>query len=188
MRKWLKRWLRHVTPDHAAIESNRWLYPFRNSLLHPRLWHMNRHSVAGGVAAGIFFGLMPPPFQMLGATLTAVVCRFNWPIAVLTTFYSNPFTVLPLYWLAWWIGRLILGSEAAFVPPPPFDVHDIQASLTATFDWLKHLGMTLVVGVFLLALILAVLGYFGVRAIWRVWLVRTWHRRRLHRANASITQ
>ena len=48
MRKHLKKHL----PNHEAIHNNRWLRPFRNSLLHPRLWHLNRHSAAGAVAAG----------------------------------------------------------------------------------------------------------------------------------------
>ena len=52
MRKHLKKYL----PNHDAVHGNRWLRPFRNSLLHPRLWHLNRHSAAGAVAAGFSAG------------------------------------------------------------------------------------------------------------------------------------
>ena len=65
MRKTLKRLL----PDHQTVSANRWLRPFASTLLHPRLWHLNRHSAAGAVAVGMFCGLIPGPFQMLGAAL-----------------------------------------------------------------------------------------------------------------------
>ena len=96
MRKHLKKYL----PDHEAIHGNRWLRPFRNSLLHPRLWHLNRRSAAGAVAAGLFCGLIPGPLQMLGAAICALVFRVNLPLALLVTLYTNPFTIVPLYVLA----------------------------------------------------------------------------------------
>ncbi len=178
----MRRWLRKLAPDHSVIADNRWLRPFRTTLLHPRLWHMNRHSVAGGVAAGLFFGLMPPPFQMLGAALCALICRVNLPIAILTTLYTNPLTFVPLYLLAWWLGRAVLGGEAAFAPPPEFNFAALGASLAAFAAWFGQLGLTLVIGVLLLASGFALIGYFGVRALWRLWLVRAWRRRRRRRA------
>ena len=74
MRKHLKKYL----PDHEAVHGNRWLRPFRYTLLHPRLWHLNRHSAAGAVAAGLFCGLIPGPLQMLGAAICAVESEANW--------------------------------------------------------------------------------------------------------------
>jgi len=32
---------------------------FGGFLHHPNLWHLNRHSVAGGIAVGLFAGLVP---------------------------------------------------------------------------------------------------------------------------------
>lgn len=174
-------------PDHAAVKENRWLYPFRNTLLHPRLWHVNRHSAAGGVAAGLFCGLFPAPFQMLGAAICAIVFRINLPIAILTTLYTNPVTFVPLYIFAYWLGSLIVGGNNAFMPPPEFDFSAIGAWLAASIAWLGHLGLPLVIGVTLLATLFALLGYFGVRVAWRIWLVRAWHRR-LSRRKHTVTQ
>ncbi|MFZ2628726.1 MAG: DUF2062 domain-containing protein, partial [Rugosibacter sp.] len=84
MRRSLKRFL----PDHDVIRNNRWFAPFANTLLHPRLWHLNRRSAAGAVAAGLFCGLIPGPFQMLGAAICAVVFRVNLPLAMLCTLYT----------------------------------------------------------------------------------------------------
>ena len=91
MRKHLKKHL----PNHEAIHNNRWLRPFRNSLLHPRLWHLNRHSAAGAVAAGMFCGLIPGPLQMIGAAICALIFRVNLPLAMFVTLYTNPFTIVP---------------------------------------------------------------------------------------------
>ena len=93
----MRKHLRKFLPDHEAIRANRWLAPFENTLLHPRLWHLNRHSAAGGVAVGLFCGLIPGPFQMLGAAIGAVAFRVNLPLALLTTLYTNPLTIVPLY-------------------------------------------------------------------------------------------
>jgi hypothetical protein len=159
-------------PDHAAVKENRWLYPFRNTLLHPRLWHLNRRSAAGGVAAGLFCGLLPAPFQMLGAAICAVAFRINLPLAILTPLYTNPLTFVPLYIFAFWLGSRIVGGDAAFVPPPEFDFAAIGPWLAASIAWLGQLGLPLVVGVALLATLFAVLGYAGVRIAWRLWLLK----------------
>jgi len=164
-------------PDHAAVKDNRWLYPFRNTLLHPRLWHVNRRSAAGGFAAGLFCGLFPAPFQMLGAAICAILFRINLPIAILTTLYTNPVTFVPLYIFAFWIGNRLVGDGSTFVPPPEFDFGAIGAWLTASIAWLGHLGLPLVVGVALLATVFAATGYLAVRIAWRIWLVRAWRLR-----------
>lgn len=152
-------------PDHAAVNGNRWLAPFRNTLLHPRLWHLNRRSAAGGIAAGLFCGLIPGPFQMLGAAVCAIAFRINLPLALVTTLYTNPLTIVPLYFVAYGLGRLILGGDAAFVAPVSFDP-------AALLDWLGRLGMPLVLGLLLLASLLAAAGYICVRLAWRAYLIR----------------
>lgn len=152
-------------PDHAAVHDNRWLAPFRNTLLHPRLWHLNRRSAAGGIAVGLFCGLIPGPFQMLGAALCAIAFRINLPIALVTTLYTNPLTIVPLYFLAYGLGRLILGGEDPFVPPPSFEP-------AVLFSWLEQLGMPLILGLLLLATGLAAAGYGGMRLAWRAYLMR----------------
>ncbi|GAB1392807.1 DUF2062 domain-containing protein [Rhodocyclaceae bacterium] len=177
----MRHWLRKYLPDHTAIHENRWLSPFRNSLLHPRLWHLNRRSAAGAVAVGLFTGLFPPPFQMVSAALCAVIFRINLPLAIFTTLYTNPLTFIPLYVFAFWLGSLILGGENAFIAPPEFSAAHLGDSLRALAGWLSQLGWPLAVGVLLLATVFAVLGYIAVRVGWRYWLVRTWQRRNKHR-------
>ena len=177
----MRKHLRKVLPDHEAIRANRWLAPFENSLLHPRLWHLNRHSAAGGVAAGLFCGLIPGPFQMLGAAICAVVFRVNLPLALFTTLYTNPLTIVPLYFAGYGLGRLTLGGGGEFVAPPEWGEAGLRAWVLALADWMAHLGKPLAFGLVLLASVLAATGYFGVRLAWRYYLVWAWRKRRLHR-------
>ena len=173
MRKHLKKFL----PDHQAIHGNRWLRPFRNSLLHPRLWHLNRHSAAGAVAAGLFCGLIPGPLQMLGAALCALAFRVNLPLALFVTLYTNPFTIVPLYVLAYQIGRFAIGDSAGFIDPPALDIARFVAWTEAMQQWMLGVAKPLGIGLLLLAILLACAGYLLTRAAWRIYLVRAWRQR-----------
>lgn len=175
----MRGYLRKFLPSHEAVHTNRWLAPFADTLLHPRLWHLNRHSVAGAVAAGLFCGLIPGPFQMLGAAVCAVLFRVNLPLALITTFYTNPFTIVPLYLAAFGLGKLMLGGEGGrFVAPPDYGDAGLLAWVEALAGWMTHLGRPLAAGLVVLATLLALTGYAAVRFAWRIHLVRAWHRRR----------
>lgn len=185
----MRIWLRKFTPDHTAVHTSRWFAPFRTTLLHPRLWHLNRRSAAGGVAVGLFCGLLPPPFQMLSAAACAVVFRINLPLAIVTTLYTNPLTFIPLYVFAYWLGSLIVGADGRFVPPPEFDMTHLGVWLQASIDWLGQLGLPLVVGVLLLASLFAALGYLGMRVTWRLYLLKKLSQRKaIHHRSRDIPQ
>ena len=172
MRRYLKKYL----PDPSALPDYRWLRPFRASLLHPRLWHLNRHSAAGAVAAGLFCGLIPGPLQMLAAAISALLFRLNLPLAMLVTLYTNPLTLPPLYIAAYEIGRHLLGTPA-FGWPPAFDPHNILAWSDAMRTWMLATAQPLALGLVVLASILAVLGYLLTQAFWRIHLQLNWRRR-----------
>ena len=175
----MRKRIRKILPDHESIRGNRWLAPFENTLLHPRLWHLNRRSAAGAVAAGMFCGLIPGPFQMLGAAICAVIFRVNLPLAMLTTFVSNPFTIVPLYIVAYALGQLALpGPGKPFVMPPEYGTEGFIAWTHELIAWMLGLGAPLALGLVLLALGLALVSYFLIRAVWRFYLVRAWHHRR----------
>ncbi len=175
VRKYIHRFL----PDHEAIRGHRWLAPFVSTLLHPRLWHLNRHSAAGAVAIGLFCGLIPGPLQMLGAAIGCLVFRVNLPLALVTTLYTNPLTIIPLYVVAFGIGQFVLGNGYSdFVAPPDFSFQDFGGWIQSLSAWMYGLGKPLVVGLILLALSLAVIGYLVVKGVWHWYLVRAWKRKR----------
>jgi uncharacterized protein (DUF2062 family) len=172
MLKFFRKWL----PSQETVRNNRWLNPFARWLHHPNLWHLNRRSVAGGVAVGLFCGLVPGPLQMLSAALFAVRLRVNLPIALFTTLYSNPFTILPLYALAYGLGSWVNGTHnATLLTLPELHWHNWLSEL---WHWLTLLGEPILIGLPLLATLLAVVGYFAVRVAWRVAVVLRWRARK----------
>ena len=174
-----RKFFRKYLPDHESVRNNKHIARFGGFLQHPNLWHLNRHSVAGGVAVGMFSGLVPGPFQMLTAALLAVPLRVNLPVALATTLYTNPFTIGPLYVLAYLIGRLIMGDEGrVFSPPPELQWSQLGDSLDVFLHWALSMGAPLAVGLVALALGLAVLGYACVQLGWRAYVIRAWRRRR----------
>ena len=178
-----RKFFRKYLPSHESVRDNRHIARFGGFLNHPNLWHLNRHSVAGGVAVGMFSGLVPGPLQMLTAALLAVPFRVNLPVALATTLYTNPFTIGPLYVLAYLIGRLIVGGRAAAPgSPPEIEWSHLGASFEAYGQWILSMGMPLAVGLPALALILAALGYACVQIGWRAYVIRAWRRRRQSRS------
>ena len=186
----MRKRIRKILPDHESVRGNRWLAPFENTLLHPRLWHLNRRSAAGAVAAGMFCGLIPGPLQMLGAAICAVIFRVNLPLAMLTTFYTNPITIVPLYIAAFNIGQWALpGPRHRFVAPPEYGAEGLVAWTHELIAWMLGLGTPLALGLVLLALGLALVSYLLIRVVWRFYLIRAWlHRRQRHLAAARSRQ
>jgi uncharacterized protein len=111
--------------------------------------------------------------------LFAVVFKVNLPVAVTTTLYSNPFTVIPIYIVAYTLGEFVIGNGTGNMPQTDLQLMDknIGEWIPALVDWMMSLGKPLLMGIFLLALLLAVIGYFGVRAVWRLYTIYKWRKR-----------
>lgn len=178
----MRNLFRKFLPSHETVKSHRWLKPFGHWLQHPNLWHLHRRSVAGGVAVGLFCGLIPGPLQMIGAALLAVLFRVNLPVALITTLYTNPFTIVPLYVLAYELGAWVSGAQSGVVVQPSFPELHWQNMANELWDWMVMLGEPLLVGLLLLALSLAIIGYFAVRVAWRVAVILRWRARKRRRA------
>jgi uncharacterized protein len=161
---------------HRAL---RWLGPL---LEHEWLWNWNRRTVAIGAAMGVFFGLIIPVAQMPFAAAAAIVLRANLPAAALGTLVSNPFTVGPIYWLAYEAGSAIILSAGENLNQSGIDAVGGIAQHGQPRDWLDHIanvGVPLMLGLALFGVGGAVLIYLAVMLAWRLnvhWLRR---RRRL---------
>jgi uncharacterized protein len=181
MRKFFKKYV----PSHETIRQNRFVGLFGERLKHHNLWHLHRRSVAGGVAVGLFAGLIPGsnPVQFFFAALFSVMFKVNLPVAVAITLYSNPFTIVPIYIAAYALGGFALG-QSGDESLPPAELHlmdkNISEWVPALIDWISSLGKPLLIGLLLLGVLLSFIGYFAVRASWRFYAVYAW-RKRAHR-------
>jgi uncharacterized protein (DUF2062 family) len=180
-----RKYFRKYLPSHATVSENRYIARFGVWLKHHNLWHLHRRSVAGGIAAGMFAGLIPGsnPVQFAAAALLAAAFRVNLPVAMIVTLYSNPFTVVPLYYVAFKLGQLALLESNGELPPVAFSLEGKGFSewLPAALDWLTSIGKPLLVGLPLLALLLSAISYVMVRWAWRWYAVRKWRARQRRR-------
>lgn len=181
-----RKYFRKFLPSHDSIRKNRYVAWFGPRLQHHNLWHLHRRSVAGGVAVGLFAGLIPGsnPVQFAAAAMLAILLRVNLPISVIVTLYSNPFTIVPLYFLAFKLGQLALLQSGGEPPAVALSLHGKGFSewLPAALEWLASVGKPLLIGLPLLALLLAAVGYVAVDWAWRLHVRWEWRRRAKRRS------
>jgi len=182
----IRQYLRKFLPDHETVKQSRWIRPFGSLLDHPNLWHLHRRSVAGGAAVGMFCGMIPGPFQMMGAAIMSVLFRVNLPVAMFTTLYSNPFTILPLYVVAYNLGAFVTGRRDSAVFSH-FTIPEMNRSNWYSIlpDWLLTLGEPFAIGLLLMATLLSVLGYFAIRLLWYWVVMCEWKKRTVRRRKAA---
>ena len=124
-----------------------------------------RNPLAKGIAFGLLCGLLPlGPIQMAATVLMCVKWRGNALIGIVTTLYSNALTIVPLYMLSFQIGCWFVGGDEPM--PNMSALTESQGWLSGTWDWLGAMGSPLLIGIPLLGIALAVLGYVLVQIIW----------------------
>jgi uncharacterized protein (DUF2062 family) len=182
----IRRKLRDKLPTPESIRDNRWLKWCAPVLSHPRLWHLHRRAVALGVAIGLVTGLIPGPVQMLLAAIIAIPLRANIPAAVFTTLYTNPLTFVPLYILAYNIGRLVTGDSAPLVVPADtqWSWEGVKLLFPNLLTWIGSMGDTLLVGLAIQCTLFALGGYGLTMIVWRVLVTRAWRTRHARHSKA----
>lgn len=156
-RKFIKRFL----PDSDTLRRHEHLRHFGTLLHNPSLWRINRRSVAGATAVGLFSAFLPLPFQMVIAAAIAILVGVNLPLSVVLVWITNPLTMGPIYYFNYRVGAALLG-----ITPKPHalaePVHDLLLSMLGAWK-------PLLMGSLLIGVLLAIGGWMVVRLLWR------WH-------------
>lgn len=165
-RKLLKKYL----PDPKKIRENKCLQIFGTLLHSPELWHFSRHSVAKAFAIGLFCAWVPIPFQMVLAAGLAILFSGNLPMSAALVWVTNPFTMPPMFYLAYKAGAIVMG------------IGEVPFEMELTLDWLIN-GTLLIwkpflLGCFIMGLASAILGYFGIQIFWHWHVMRRWKQRK----------
>ena len=175
-----RKYFRKYLPDHTSVREHRHLQWARPFLKHPNLWHLNRHSVAGGMAVGLLAGMIPGPVQMLTAAIFSILLHVNLPVALAATLLTNPFTWPFFIVAAYALGSWLTGESGQAVTEFAFDWQHqtLSAFLPALWDWLLSLGATFLIGNSVLAVCLALFGYGAVHLAWRLHVLSYLKRRK----------
>ena len=172
----LYAWFRNLMPTREQLEENRWVRPFASR---PELWRLTRRSVPRGVAVGLLVGIFAliPGVQAVGAALMCVACRGNIPLAIATTFLSNPATTPFILMVSLYIGNH-MGFHADLASF--YEMIDHHAGPREWIVWLlSDAAPSLLLGLFILSTVIAAAGYVLSSYFWRGRVARR-RRQRLH--------
>lgn len=102
--------LKNRLPSRDRLENNKYLrFILKRAGDKPYLWEFNRNSVVKATLFGVFWAMIPMPFQMIPAAIFAIMFRANILVAVACVWISNPFTMLPILYASYYIGCHLLG-------------------------------------------------------------------------------
>jgi uncharacterized protein (DUF2062 family) len=155
---------RHVLKD-------RWFLRWARLLLdNPQYWSLNRRNVTRAFALGLFIAFIPLPVHAVGAAALALLLGLNVPAAVFGTLVVNPLTAVPLYLVAYRVGRMILHE-----PPRPFH---FELSLHWLNTGLLPIWKPFLLGCLVIGSATAIVGYVLLGSIWHISLVMKYHSRK----------
>ena len=166
-----RSWLRHLEPRVLDSLNGPWLRNLRPWLDRHDVFGFTREPLARGVAIGALCGLIPGPLQVLGSLGMCAWLRGNAIAAVLATVYTNPLTIVPLYWVAFQVGTLLLPGPQTmpvFVVPQG----DLMQWVLGLGEWMTAMGWPLLLGLPVLALLLAASAYALVQLFFLVPVIR----------------
>jgi uncharacterized protein (DUF2062 family) len=167
--------IKSLIPDPDWIKQQKSLQIFGGLLHDPNIWHLNRHSVATAAFIGLFAAFIPLPTQMIIAALLAILLRANLAISVSLVWITNPFTVAPIFYLAYKVGAAVIGTG--------------PSQFTNEFSWtwlsqeLASNWQPFLLGCLLCGLFSGLLASTIIRWAWRKHTIKRWHDRRLRRQN-----
>jgi uncharacterized protein (DUF2062 family) len=172
-----KKIIRRYLPDAHKIRSHKHLRFFGKLIHDPYLLHLNRRSVSGAFAVGLFMAFVPMPFQMIPAAALAILFRVNLLLSVALVWVTNPITMPALFYFCYRLGAWILGR--------PTKAFEFEPSWAWLGSEMLRIWQPFLLGCLIVGAASAAAGYFGMRGLWRWHVVQEWEKRKKKRATAK---
>lgn len=169
-----RRVIKRYLPTLQHLKDRGRIGVFGKLLDDPFLFHLNRRSVAGAAAIGVFTAFLPIPMQMVVAAALAIVVRVNLILAVVVVWISNPFTMGPMLYAGYQTGALFTGQR---IEQEPFEWR-----LEWFWDNFAQVWQPLILGSVLLGLLAGGASYLVVHLLWRAYV----YRQLAHRARRAL--
>jgi hypothetical protein len=178
----MKKKLKAKLPHREGVQDSVVFRLFGATLLRPGLWRFDAESLARGLALGMFVAFTPTiGFQMLLVAILILFYPGNLPVALATCWLTNPATALPIYYVEYLLGEVLL-SFVGYAP------HAI-ASTEFSVEMFAQVAAPLWFGSIIVSLGLAFVSYWlihGVLLLERdVKLHKILHLRRLRKEKNS---
>lgn len=164
-----RRLLKRIVPAPQALRDRWFLRLFGERIADPHIWTLHRRAVTAGFGVGLAISFVPLPVHFLLSACIAVIWRINLPVTYGTTFIVNPFTAVPVYYVAYRVGAALL-----HVPRQHFRFHP-------TWQWFRHglepVWQPFITGCIACAVVCGLAGWLGLEMVWR-WQVTSRYRAR----------
>ena len=139
---------------------------FARHFLAKHVWKPTQHTLAGGMAVGMFITLQLLPIQMPAATILAAIFRVNIPVALALCWLSNPFTFPFIAWVEYSVGKWFLALYTT-VPTTPFP-KQLPDSVVDAWLVLKEHAPVMLVGGVIVGAISALVSYVATWGAWEI--------------------
>ncbi|MEC7118777.1 MAG: DUF2062 domain-containing protein [Pseudomonadota bacterium] len=179
-----KHLLRRYLPTPEKVASIRGLGKLRPYLSDPNLWHLNRRSVSGAMYWGLFCAFLPIPMQIIPVTIGAILFRVNLPLSIVLVWITNPLTILPILYSAYWVGAWVMDV-------PMLEMRQISMLFGQLIRWVLQQGPNpfisdanaliiwpLLLGLLIEAIVASIVGGTVTRILWRWYVVHHWQKRK----------
>ncbi len=103
---WIRRFPRKKHLKDTAL--HRWL---GDHIFLPDFWKIEERGVAAGVGMGLFWAMMPIPFQMIPAGISAFFMRVNIPATITSVWVTNPISWPFILFWQYQLGSSLLGLD-----------------------------------------------------------------------------
>jgi len=174
-----RQFFSRLSKQFSANRDHPWyLKPFDYLLSRPVYFSASRRSVSGGIALGLFIGLLPLPAQTAVALLAGLLLRVNLPLAALAVWITNPITFGPIFYLEYRIGAALLNKPTLAIKEIT-DFSSSNVALAASWQPLYY-GATLV------AISVAAIAYLTISAVWHFSTVQRYRRR--HQSGQGVSR
>ena len=99
---------RKIAKLKKALAKTKSLAFIQKRIMKKSLWKFSYPSIARAFFIGMFWMMIPMPFQMVPAIIMCIYFRANIPLAVFCVWISNPFTWLPIFFANYLFGCYLL--------------------------------------------------------------------------------
>ena len=171
-----RQWLRHLEPRVLDSLNGSFLRRLRPWLADHQVFRFNRESLARGLALGMLCALIPGPFQLVFSLALCVWLGGNAIAAALATLFTNPVTIVPLYWVAYQMGAALLPGQHS-MPTFAAPQGGLGEWALGLGEWIGTLGWPLLAGLPVLATLLAIHAYLLVQVLFLTPVIRRARRR-----------
>ncbi len=154
-----RQFFRKFQPVAERLRSSWYFRLLGPRITDSRLWGLNRRAITAAFGAGVAIAFIPLPAHPLLGLLAAMIWRLNIPAMIGTLLLLNPLTAVPIYYVAYRVGALLLG------------IHHGHFAFELSWAWLQTgLGRTwkpFLLGCLVCSVVGGYLAYRGLELAWR---------------------